>query len=141
MIRAKGWSSLCLASLVLAGCQLDSRQQVLAVGASQVQLRQFQSRQFETGDRERVLRAVIATLQDLGFVVDKADPVLGTISGTKLDGYALRMTVTTIPRGTDRVVVRANAQYNLEAVEEPLPYQQFFAALEKSLFLAAQNVD
>lgn len=133
-------ASLALA-LSLAACQADSRQQVLATTASQVQLRQFQARQFETTDRDRVLRAVIATLQDLGFVVDKADPILGTISGTKLDGYALRMTVTVTPRGAERMVVRANAQYNLAAVEEPTPYQHFFAALEKSLFLASQNVD
>jgi hypothetical protein len=103
-------------ALTLAACQVDSRQQVLAVGASQVQLRQFQARQFETADRERVLRAVIATLQDLGFVIDKADALLGTVSGTKLDGYALRMTVTVTPRGAERMVVRANAQYNLQAV-------------------------
>lgn len=130
-----------LTSVLVAACQIDSRQQVLATGATQVQLRQYQARQFDTPDRERVLRAVIATLQDLGFVIDKADAVLGTVSATKLERYALRMTVTVTPRGTDRVVVRANAQYNLEAVEEPQPYQQFFAALEKSLFLASQGVD
>lgn len=131
-------------SFVLGGCQVDqvdSKQQVLAVGSSPVQLRQFQARQFDTNDRDRVLRSVIATLLDLGFVVDEADPVLGLVSATKLDGYALRMTVTTVPRGTNRTAVRANAQYDLEAVEDPLPYQQFFAALEKSLFLAAQDMD
>jgi hypothetical protein len=51
------------------------------------------------------------------------------------------MTVTVRPRGQTQLLVRANAQYNLTAVEDPEPYQQFFAALEKSVFLTAHNVD
>jgi hypothetical protein len=39
------------------------------------------------------------------------------------------------------MIVRANAQYNTTAVEDPEPYQQFFAALERAMFLTAQQVD
>jgi hypothetical protein len=46
------------------------------------------------------------------------------------------MTVSVMSRG-QRMVVRANAQYNIEAVTDPLPYQQFFDALAKSMFLQA----
>ena len=113
---------------------LDSEQ-------SQVQLRQIQSRAFETSDREKTLRSVIATLQDLSFVVDKANLDLGTVSATKLDGYSLRMTVTVNQRGKRIMIVRANAQYNTTAVVDPQPYQQFFSALEKAMFLTAQQVD
>ena len=88
-----------------------------------------------------MLRTVIATLQDLSFVIDKADGTLGSVSGTKLDGYQLRMTVTVRSRGETQLLVRANAQYNITPVEDPEPYQQFFAALEKSVFLTAQAVD
>jgi hypothetical protein len=73
--------------------------------------------------------------------VDNANAMLGTVSGTKLDGYALRMTISVRPRGTTQLLVRANADYNSQAVEDPLPYQQFFAALEKAMFLTAQQVD
>jgi hypothetical protein len=134
------WYSIAAVCVLLAACQTDSKDQVLATSMSQVQLRSFQARAFETTDRTRTLRTVIATLQDLGFVVDKADDVLGSVSGTKLSGYALRMTVTVQPRGSTQLIVRANAQYNLEAVEDPLPYQQFFNALEKAMFLTAQEV-
>lgn len=127
--------------LALAACQTDSRRQVLASTEGQLALRQIQTRAFETTDRERMLRTVIATLQDLSFVVDKADATLGSVSGTKLDGYQLRMTVTVRPRGETQLLVRANAEYNLRAVDDPEPYQQFFAALEKSAFLTAHNVD
>lgn len=76
----------------------------------------------------------MATLQDLRFVIDKADDVVGVVSATKLDGYALSMSVTVRPRG-EQMLVRANAQYNLRAIEQPGPYQDFFAALDKGLFL------
>ncbi len=129
------------AVLMLAGCQTDSKQQILAVTKSQVELRSFQTRAFDTTDKEKTLRTVMATLQDLSFVLDKADAVLGTVSGTKLDGYQLRITVTVRPRGETQMLVRANAQYNITAVEDPEPYQQFFIALEKSMFLTAHEVD
>lgn len=126
---------------VLGGCQTDSRQQALATGQSQVALRQIQSRAFDTSDQMFVQRAIIATLQDLGFVVDQADSSVGTVSGTKLDGYALRMTVVSRPRPPRQTVVRANATFNVRAVEDAQPYQQFFAALSRSLFLAEQQAD
>lgn len=119
----------------------SSRDQILASDESQVRLRSIQTRAFDTTDRVRMLRTTMATLQDLGFVVDNADEALGTISATKLDRYALRMTVTVRPRGETQTLVRANAQYNLQAVEDPQPYQDFFTALEKSIFLTAHQVD
>ena len=129
------------AVLMLAACQADSKQQILSTTKSQVELRSFQTRAFDTIDKEKVLRTVMATLQDLSFVLDKADATLGVVSGTKLDGYRLRMTVTVRPRGETQLLVRANAQYNILAVEDPEPYQNFFTALEKSMFLTAHEVD
>ncbi|MFQ5958644.1 MAG: hypothetical protein ACE5LF_04675 [Alphaproteobacteria bacterium] len=130
-----------LAVTSLAGCQMDSRKQLLAMNDSQVALRSVQSRAFDTADRERTLRAIIATLQDLGFVIDRADATLGLVSATKLDNYALRITVTIRPRGESQLLVRANAQFNITPVDEPEPYQNFFTALERSMFLTAHAVD
>ncbi len=137
------WTAMLLTVVLLtasAGCAPSSRH-VLDANESQVKLRSMQTRAFNTTDRQQTLRTVMATLQDLGFVVDQADPVLGTVSGTKLNGYALKMTVTVRDRNQQQVLVRANAQYNLDAVEDPEPYQQFFVALQKSMFLTAQQVD
>jgi hypothetical protein len=115
---------------------------------SQVELRSFQARAFATADRQGTLRTIIVTLQDLSFVVDKADADLGTVSATKFgktsdfsQPYQLKMTVTIRERGSAHLIVRANAQYGVTAVEDPEPYQQFFTALSKSLFLSANNVD
>lgn len=116
-------------------------ERILDTEQSQVQLRSIQSRAFDTTDREKTLRAVIATLQDLAFVVDKADLELGTVSATKVDGYFLRMTVSVRPRGKTEMIVRANAQFNDRPVTDPKPYQSFFAALERAMFLSANAVD
>jgi len=135
--------SLLASAVLLSAClaQTDSRNQVLATDRSQVALRSIQTRAFDISDKHITLRSVIATLQDLGFVIEEADDVLGSVSATKLDGYDLRITVTVRPRNTRQMLVRANAQYNDMAVEDPLAYQQFFAALERSMFLTAQRVD
>lgn len=45
----------------------------------------------------------------------------------------VRLTVTVRPRNESQLIVRASAQYYLRPVEEPEAYQQFYAALEKSL--------
>lgn len=139
MKRSLGVVVLAAAALA-AGCN-SSQHQVLAAEESQVKLRSMQTRAFDATDRNKMHRTVIATLQDLGFVIDSADEALGSVTATKLNGYALRMTVTIRPRGTAQLAVRANAQYNLRAVEDPEPYQQFFEALSKALFLTAHEVD
>lgn len=126
--------------LIPFGCTTgDSR--ILDSDQSQVQLRAIQSRAFDTSDRDLVLRNIIATLQDLGFVIDRADQILGTVSATKLQGYRLRINVTVHARGANQLIVRANAEFNRKPVTDPKPYQDFFIALARSLFLTAQTVD
>lgn len=128
-------------SIFLGGCVATMKDQVLDTNnESQLQKRSYQTRAFDTENKQKVLRAVIATLQDLGFVIDRADSTLGSVSATKLDSYLLKITVSVRPRG-DQMLVRANAQYNIAPVEDPKPYQDFFSSLSKSLFLQAQNVD
>ena len=125
---------------LLVGCA-TTQQRLLDSDSSQVQLRSIQTRAFDTTDKEKTLRTIMSTLQDLGFVIDKADATLGTVSATKLKYYALRMTVTVRPRGETQLLVRANAQYNVKPVTDPEPYQQFFTSLEKAMFLTAQPAD
>jgi hypothetical protein len=126
--------------LFTISCQ-TTQQRLLDSESSQVELRSIQTRAFDTTDKETTLRTVISTLQDLGFVIDKADAVLGSVSATKLNRYALRMTVTVRPRGESQLLIRANAQYELKPVVDPEPYQQFFSALQKSMFLTAHQID
>jgi hypothetical protein len=129
-----------LGAALMFGC-VSSIDQVMKTEQSAVQLRSYQERAFDTADKEQTMRSVIATLQDLSFVLDKADLDLGIVSATKLSGYQLRVTVTVRPRGSSQMLVRANAQQGEVAVEDPKPYQDFFTALEKSMFLMAHEVE
>jgi hypothetical protein len=142
----KKYTLIFFISLLMVGCA-TTHHRLFDSDSSQLQLRSIQTRAFETTDREKTLRTVIATLQDLGFVIDKADAQLGFISATKLHGYILRITVTVRPRGETALLVRANAQYGgapqygMKPVVDPEPYQNFFSALEKAMFLTGQEVD
>lgn len=128
-----------LALFAFTGCvRQDAR---ILEGGNQVELRQMQSRVFDTGDKNQVVRTVIATMQDLSFVIDKADADLGTVAGTKLGGYQIKMTVTVRPKSATQMVVRANAQYNLKAIEDPVVYQNFFSSLQKGMFLTAHSIE
>jgi hypothetical protein len=128
-------------ALSLSACQTDSKRQIMLTDKTAVELRAMETRSFDTADRALALRNVISTLQDLGFIVDKVDDALGTVSGTKLSGYAMHMTVTRRPHGEKQIAIRASAEYNLTAVSDPKPYQQFFTALEKAMFLTANQID
>lgn len=95
-IRRSGRRRLLLAvglALLLQGCptpyelrhedQWDARNQIWQSEQSQVKLRAAQSRLFETTDRRRALEAIVATMQDLGFMVEVLDEDLGMVSGKK----------------------------------------------------------
>jgi hypothetical protein len=134
-------------AMMLAACQTTNQPKLVESQKSPVELRAIQSRAFETGDREKTLRAVIATLQDLGYAIDKVEPPAGTVTGTKLS--QLRLTATVYPRGETRTIVRANAtvwlpqQRGVETqVDDPRFYQQlFFEPLAKAMFLSALQVE
>ncbi len=126
---------------LLGACQVDSRQQVLASVNSQAAQRVISTRAFDTADRARVMQAVIATLQDLGFVVDRADDVLGTVSATRYGGGLVRFTVTIRPGGARRTIVRASGELNQHELSDPAPFQRFFEALSQALFLQANDIE
>ena len=129
--------------LAVPGCQYTVRE-LLESEESQVKIRSIQTRAFDTSDRIATLRTIIATLQDVGFIIDHADYTLGSVSATKFDFLyqpGFRMNVTVRPRGRKQLLVRANARLNLTRILEPGPYQSFFASLSKAMFLEAQQVN
>ena len=149
-MKFSGILTAAIAALIaFSGCT-SSKEQLLKMDESQVKLRSMQTRAFDTTEKDKMLRTVISTLQDLGYIVNEANEVIGTVSArtthTKYElsekkKYPLLITVTVRPRGETQLLVRANAQYNQKAVENPLVYQNFFTALEKSIFLTAHEVD
>lgn len=123
--------------LLMTACATPNQHVLDSGSETQLQRRSYQSRIFDTSDKEKVLRATISTLQDLGFVIERADLTLGSVSGTKMDRHLVRVTVSVRPRGKEQMIVRANAQFNVTPVEDPKQYQNFFSSLERSLFLTA----
>ena len=50
---------------------------------SQMEMRSFQTREYDTNDSKLVLKAVLNTLQDMGFIVNTADPGIGLLTASK----------------------------------------------------------
>lgn len=127
-------------AIIIAGCQVNSRQQVLQTTNSQAAQRSISTRYFETEDRVAVFQGVLAALQDLSFVVDRADATLGTVSATRFDGGLTRFTVSVREGSGTRIIVRASGQVGQTELTEPQAFQRFFDALEQALFLEANEI-
>jgi hypothetical protein len=128
-----------LALILLAGCATTPPD--IAGAGTQLATRQIQTREYDTLDKSMTMRSVIATLQDLGFTIDQADAELGTVTATRLHDYTMRMTVTVVEKGNERISVRANARIGENSVTDPNTYQDFFVVLDKAMFLTLHKVD
>ena len=125
--------------LALTACA--SRNSAITESDSQVHVRQMQTRIYDSLDKSDTLRSVLATLQDLGFVIDTADYEMATITATRLQEYELRVTVTVRDRNNHQLAVRANARVDDQLIDDPATYQNFFTVLDKAIFLARHDVD
>ena len=133
-----------IAALVLAqGCVAPQpSQDLLAPTEAQMKIRSAQTRSFDVKDRQAAMRGVIAALQDLGFIIERANEPLGLVTAARFaePNYydVVSVTVTVRPEAEGRMMIRANAIYNNKPIEDPKIYQNFFATLERSLFVVKQ---
>jgi hypothetical protein len=115
---------------------------LLAPTEAQMKIRSVQTRSFDIKDRQAAIRGVIAALQDLGFIIERANESLGLVTAARFaepNFYdVVGVTVTVRPEAEGRMTIRANAIYNNKPIEDPKVYQNFFATLERSLFVAKQ---
>ena len=128
--------------LLAAACASPPREEetnLLAPTEEQMKLRNFQSRTFDVADRTQAIRGVIAALQDLGFIIERANADLGLVTAARFaePRYydVMGVTVTVRPQGEGQMLIRANAIYNNAPVTDPKGYQNFFATLERSMFI------
>lgn len=129
-----------LLCLMLYGCTApEPRQELFTPTDAQMKIRSAQSRAFEVKDRTVAMRGVIAALQDLGFIIERANEPLGLVTAARFaePNYydVLGVTVTVRPQEEGKTLIRANAIYNNKPIEDPKVYQNFFASVERSLFL------
>lgn len=147
MTRVRWTVSVFAAGLALAtgGCTHQEHVTEVLSSKSPVELRAMQTRAFDTTDRNKTLRTIIATLQDTGYTINKVEPPAGTVSATKLAD--MRLTATAVPHGTSQISVRANAMVRMPGlkdtqVDDPQFYQKlFFEPLSKAMFLTALQVE
>lgn len=77
MRRATLW--LLLAPLWLSGCATGGG----APPMTQLQIREYQTRSFDTQDMKLVMKALINVLQDEGFMIKDANSELGIVAATR----------------------------------------------------------
>lgn len=109
---------------------------LLALSEAQMKIRSHQTRTFDIESKDEVVRGVVAALQDLGFIIERANAPMGLVTAGKFAGNGfVELTVTVQSKGTEQNEVRVNALYNTQPIEDPKIYQNFFIAVEKSLFI------
>ena len=121
-----------------AGGPQKPPKELLALNVAQMKIRSFQTRAFDVKDQNKVLRGVVASLQDLGFIVERANGPMGLVTAGKFGpngrGF-VEVTVTVRAKGEKQTEVRVNALFNTKPIEDPKVYQNFFIAVERSLFV------
>ena len=130
-------------AMLLHGCTApEPTVDLLAPTEAQMKIRSVQTRTFDVKDRQLAMRGVIAALQDLGFIIERANEPLGLVTAARFaepnyyDVLGVTVTVRQEPEG--RMMIRANAIYNNKPIEDPKVYQNFFATLERSLFVTRE---
>lgn len=142
VLRGVRWLAILAVALGLGGCATAppvNTDLLLAPTEAQMQLRNMQTRSFDVTDRNQAMRGVIAALQDLGFIIERANEPLGLVTGARFAEPrwfdVVGVTVTVREEGDGKMLIRANAIYNNQPVTDPKVYQNFFATLERSLFI------
>lgn len=164
MRRVPLW--LLLASIGLSGCATGGG----APAMTQLQIRAYQTRSFETKDTKLVMKAVLSVLQDEGFMIREANSDLGVLTATretdvesKFDRFLAALgskgtwdknsvfdvTINVSPFG-EQTRVRANFQLKtmnnvggvskVRAMGDEAYYQEFFAKVDKAIFIEKEKL-
>jgi hypothetical protein len=67
----------------VSGCQPSIPKEALVFSPQSLEMRQLQTRYFDTNDEQTVLVSSAGLLQDLGFNIDESETSLGFVLGTK----------------------------------------------------------
>ena len=138
--------------VMVSAAQTNDKQQ------TQLEKRQFQTRSYEGISQTIAMKAMLNVLQDEGYIVDNANPLLGFIAGNKeinangKKGSIICQTeatvnVTEIGKNVKiRINIKekwinayGNAQDIVELQDEK-GYQELFAKVDKALFIAKQGL-
>jgi len=139
---------------------------------TQLEIREFQTRTYETNDSRMVMKSLLNVLQDDGYIVKNANAELGLLSATKevdvmnkgeaalltfLAGHQARYKKNSIVECSCNVGefgkltrVRVNFQLKImdnkgavmkvETIEDAIFYQEFFAKVDKGIYIGKQRL-
>lgn len=160
--------SILITSLIILGCVTTPA----TPPKTQLEIREFQTRDYDTSDVKMVMKSLLNVLQDDGYIVGTASMELGLLSAGKEvnienKGEAVIMTilggqharwkqqsrllcsgnVTEMGKVTK---VRVNfqlktfdnkgAMIDVKTIEDPQFYQEFFAKVDKGIFIGKQKL-
>ncbi len=133
-----------LALVVIASIQACSTgptkppDDLLSLNEAQMKIRSYQTRVFDVNDTHKTLQAVVSSLMDLGFIVERVNTSLGIVTAAKFasndNAGFVEATVMIKPKGKEQMEIRVNALFNTQPIEDPNVYQNFFNVVQKSLF-------
>ncbi len=153
--------------VVLVGCASDGG---TPPPPTQLELRAFQTREFDTTDTKLVMKAMLNVLQDMGFIVNDANVELGLITASKwtdiphtkkevkqarkdetplAKSIVLDCTANVSPFDKQsrvrvnfqkRILDERGATMEARPVEDAAFYQTFFSKVDKGIFLQEEGV-
>jgi len=150
-----------------AGCMSDGDS---PPPPTQLELRGFQTREYDTQDMRLVMKAMVNVLQDMGFIINNADTQLGLLSANKMTDIphskkeikraekkeellsktlVLDCTANVSAFGKQsrvrvnfqqRVLGANGATMSASPITDAAFYQQFFSQVDKGIFLQQEGV-
>jgi len=160
----------CCALCLLAGCASSPLGGGIDPRMSQLQIREFQTRSFETQDTLLVMKALLNVLQDDFYIIKNADAALGVVTAAKEvdvddrgfwkkafsdenERWKKNSVVEcsgTVSGHGKQTRVRMNFQVKtydntgavmgVAQVQDQKFYQEFFAKVDKGVFLAKEKL-
>ncbi len=136
---------------------------------TQLEIRELQTRSYDTKEVKMVIKAVMHALQDDNFMIKQANVELGLLTaqkevevGSSFTVFLGRSSEQRVPNNAiteasanisefgDQTRVRINFQYKVvdnygvtmevERIEKAEFYQQFFSKVDKAVFLGKENM-
>jgi hypothetical protein len=137
---------------------------------TQLEIREIQTRSYDTKDAKMVMKAVMHTLQDDNYIVKQANVDLGLLTAQKevdlgnslspifrygrseprFPNNAITEASANISQFGDKTRVRINFQrkvldnkgitMEVEQIDNPSFYQTFFSKVDKAVFLGTENL-
>jgi len=148
-----------IALALTAGCALGGSRIAMR---SQLQVREFQTRTYDSKDTAMVMKAVLNVLQDDGFIIKTSNVSLGEMTASKersanywaliflvrrVESWECSVNVTDFGEQTK---VRVNVQTSMKdalgnvlyvhEVDDPIYYRDFFTKVDKGVFIQKEKL-